>query len=124
LDEEQRRQFMEDCQRERQRLFEAQFDSVLANWRTLNLQDDQKRALKQFFCQEIQPPKYPSSYCYYYMVYQLAKLPEEKVRPLFDEAQWKLISKILGQAVRYEQFLISWGQLPATENDESAEEPE
>lgn len=124
LDTKQRRQLAEQTQHERQKRFEAQFDSFLANWRTLSLRDEQKQTLKKFFSREIPPPPYSNSLSYHYLTYRLAKLPEEKVRPLFDEEQWVSLSQLLAQAGRYEQLLTANGLLRDMKTTGNTEEPE
>ncbi len=39
-------------------------------------------------------------------------MPEEKLRPIFDVPQWRLLSRQFAQARGMEQWLISNGVLP------------
>jgi hypothetical protein len=45
------------------------------------------------------------------LLYKLSKLPQEKIRPLFDDAQWNAVEKCLNQYKGMEQWLKQSGEL-------------
>jgi hypothetical protein len=48
---------------------------------------------------------------------QLGRLPEEKLKPLFDETQWEIVNQHLAQIQQMEPMLKQVGQWPV-EDDE------
>lgn len=56
---------------------------------------------------------------HYYVLWQLSKIPEEKIKPLFDEAQWKIILLHRQQGDRMAGFLKSNKMVPADTKDDS-----
>lgn len=61
---------------------------------------------------ETQPPKAFGQYDYYVVVYQLSKIPDEKLKPIFDEAQWKVLKQHVAQARGMEVWMKQQGILP------------
>jgi len=51
-------------------------------------------------------------------LFQLGRLPEEKLKPLFDEKQWQMVNAQLDQVKGLVPELKHAGQLPA-EDDEA-----
>jgi hypothetical protein len=81
------------------------------------LRDAQRRAFIEFLLKETKPPRRSGQYEFYVSMYQLGRLPEEKVKPLFNDAQWKVVSRMRDQYKGIEEFLKQHGLLP----DERAE---
>jgi hypothetical protein len=52
---------------------------------------------------------------------QLGRLPEEKLKPLFDDAQWRALHQQLVRFKGMEPQLIEAGMLPVA--DDEADEP-
>ena len=55
---------------------------------------------------------------YYLVMYQASQIPEDKLKPMFDDIQWKMVNRQLAQYKQYKQYLKQTGQLP--EEDEEA----
>ena len=86
--------------------YHAKIDLVVAMLEnSLPLRDDQRQRVRKLLRYETQPPRKFGQYDYYVVMYQLSKLPEEKLKPIFEEAQWRLLSKQFQQARGMEQFL-------------------
>ncbi len=76
--------------------------------RVLNLSPEQHQRLKKLLMVKIRPPRRLGDSVYAYIMYQLSKLPEAEVRPIFSDSQWKLLH----------QFLVGWsGARPFLEHD-------
>ena len=52
---------------------------------------------------------------YYYVFYQLANLPGEKVRPAVNDRQWTALGPLLNQYRHMQAFLVQQGMLPKEE---------
>ena len=66
---------------------------------------DQRKKLSEILLAETKPPRRYGQYDYYVVMWQAAHLPEAKLKPLFDETQWKLLNRQLIQAKGMGQFL-------------------
>ncbi len=84
---------------------------------TCPLSGDQRDKLIQLILAESKPPRAFGQYDTYVVMYQLAKINEEKLKPLFDETQWKAFSIHIAQGRGMEQFLRQNGMLEATGED-------
>ena len=84
---------------------------------SLGLTDEQHRRLVDVLAAETKPPERPHQYDFYLALYRAGRVPEEKLRPIFDDAQWRVVSQQLAMAKGYEQFLKQQGLL------DEAEEP-
>jgi hypothetical protein len=70
---------------------------------------------------KIKPARKSSQYEYYLIMFQLARLPESDVKPLFDNTQWKVMTRLLAQVKGVEPWLRQSGQLPdGDEEDDKA----
>jgi hypothetical protein len=72
----------------------------------------QRGRLVQTLLAETRPPANFGQYDPYVVMLQAARLPEEKLKPLFDEPQWKMLKKQFEQARGLEPFLKANGFLP------------
>ena len=62
--------------------------------------------------EETKPPrKFGHQYDYYVIMWQAAKLPEDKLKPLFDDVQWKVLNQQFAQMQGMEQWLKQFGVL-------------
>jgi len=71
----------------------------------LPLHDEQRRKLVELLVADTKPPKRFGQYDYYVVLIQMAKLPEGKVKPLFDAAQWRAVQQQLNNTRGMEQWL-------------------
>jgi hypothetical protein len=90
--------------------------------RGVSLGEAQRRELLDLLERETKPPRRGSSYEPYRILIQLARLPEAKLKPLFDDAQWNALHQQLVRFKGMEPQLIEAGMLPV-EDDEADEPP-
>jgi hypothetical protein len=81
--------------------------------RPTKLRDDQRLQLVELLLKESKPPKKSvnSNLDYHFVMLQMAKIPEDKLKPLFDDAQWHVLRRSLDQAKAMEQQLRQVGML-------------
>jgi len=72
---------------------------------TLPLRDEQRQKLIETILENSQPPRRASQQDYYVVLWGLSKIPESKLRPLFDADEWKLFSRQIEQGRAMEQWL-------------------
>jgi hypothetical protein len=87
---------------------------------TLRLSKEQHRRLEELFVKETRPPKRFGEYDYYGVMFQVSRLPETRLRPIFDDVQWGKLSLQLAEAVRLEQTLKDEGFVPDDQVAEAA----
>jgi hypothetical protein len=75
------------------------------------LLDEQRRKLIELLVRETRPLRKSGNYDYYALMLQVSRIPEAKLRLLFDEAQWRGLSQQVNQAKGYEQWLKQMGYL-------------
>jgi hypothetical protein len=61
----------------------------------LDLSPAQHRRFERLLLSEIRPPRRFGGSTYAYVMYQLSRLPEAKVRPIFGDSQWKFLHDLL-----------------------------
>ena len=77
----------------------------------------QRKQFVTLLLEETKPPKHFGQYDTQVVLLQAAKLPEAKIKSIFDEAQWRILSRQLTQAKGMEVFLKRNGFL----DDDKAE---
>jgi len=85
---------------------------------TVPLRRAQQQAIIKMLLEETQPPPVFGQYDQYLVMYQMARLPEEKFKPLFDEEQWKQLQVQFNQYRGMDQFLIQNGLIPKENGDD------
>jgi hypothetical protein len=80
--------------------------------RGIPLGDAQRRELITLMTNETKLSRRSSPYDSYVLLLQLGRLPEEKLKPLFDEKQWQMVNLQLDQVKELEPMLKQSGQLP------------
>jgi len=89
----------------------------------IRLREEQRQELIALLKKQTKPFRGSSTpYEYYIMMYQLGRLPEEKLKPLFDDSQWIQVSRALVQAQRLAPSLKQQGLL--LDDEEDAEKPD
>jgi hypothetical protein len=73
---------------------------------------DQRRRLTDVLVAETKPPKKFGRYDYQVVVLQASKLPEAKLRPIFDDTQWRKVRRQLDGVKGQEMYLRTNGFLP------------
>jgi hypothetical protein len=81
----------------------------------------QRRELITLLSNVTKPPRKSGQYAYYVLMYQLAQLPEGKLKPLFDDAQWNVVSGQFNQYKGMRQWLKQSGQLPEEDDDQTVQ---
>jgi hypothetical protein len=75
------------------------------------LRDEQRQQFIRLLMEETKPPRKSGQHDYYVIMWQASRLPEDKLKPLFDAAQWKVLSQQFTQMRGMEQFLKQNGGL-------------
>jgi hypothetical protein len=113
LSEEQAARYEEALRQKRQSRYRARVDSVVAMLgNTAGLSTRQRRRFAEVLLEETRPPRNYGRQDYYVVLLQAAKLPEAKIRPIFDDAQWRLLSRQFAQAKAMERNLKDNGYVP------------
>jgi Spy/CpxP family protein refolding chaperone len=89
----------------------------------LGLGDDQRQKLVALLLAETRPPRRLGQYDLQVVMVQFSRLPDEKLRSLLDESQWRALRNQLDQARGYEQFLIKQGLIPERDKKNPAADP-
>jgi hypothetical protein len=99
---------------------------ILSSELSMPLRADQRRAFIDLMVTRLKPPRRSGVYGYmgyYYVMYQLSQLPEEQVKPLFDDVQWKAITRQFNQCKQMKPWLKQNGLLVEDEDDDSDSKP-
>jgi hypothetical protein len=86
--------------------------------RGIYMRDTQRRQLITLMTNETKLPRKSGPYDFYALILQLGRLPEAKLKPLFDDAQWQNVNAQLERFKELEPTLKQSGQLEE-EADES-----
>ena len=81
--------------------------------RSLGLTDDQRRRFETLLLEETRPPKEFGTADYQIVMYQAARIPEAKIKPIFDDLQWKVLRRELAVARDQGPLLKNRGLVPA-----------
>jgi hypothetical protein len=87
----------------------------------LGLTDDQRKRFVELLVNEARPPRKFGPGDYWYLLLQTARLPEAKLKPVFDAPQWRLLSRQFAQARGMEQWLKTNGVI--ADDEKQLEEP-
>jgi hypothetical protein len=74
--------------------------------------DDQRRQLVKLLREETRPPRRLGDNDYYVVLYQLSRIPEAKIKPVFEDVQWRFLKRQLDQGRGMAPFLKQNGFLP------------
>jgi len=78
----------------------------------LVMRAEQRRKFEQILIEETRPPAHFGPYDQQVVLLQAGRIPEEKLRALFDEHQWQTLTRQFQKARELEPFLKSNGFLP------------
>jgi hypothetical protein len=87
--------------------------------KVLGFSELQRRRISELIISDTEPPKKPGQSDYWYLMFQISKLPEANFKPIFDAPQWRLLSRQLVQARGMEQWLRANGVLSDQKNEGS-----
>jgi hypothetical protein len=79
------------------------------------LKHDQREALSKLLLEETQPPQTFGQYNHYLVMYRLATLPQQKIKPLLDDRQWQAMQQQFNQYRGMRQFLVEQGLISRDE---------
>jgi hypothetical protein len=69
-----------------------------------------RRELLALLARETRPIRQPHQYEFYILLAQVARIPEEKLKPFFSAPQWKVVRQQLDRGRQIEQALKQQGQ--------------
>jgi hypothetical protein len=96
--------------------YRAKVELIVASLdQAVGFSDDQRRALIELILRETEVPKKFGQYDYWLVMYQTGKIPESKLKTIFDDKQWGFMNRQLNQMRGMEQFLRNNGMLPEKE---------
>jgi hypothetical protein len=75
--------------------------------------DEQRQRIVRLLKEETQPPRKMGDNEYYVVLYQLSRIPEAKIKPVFDDFQWPFVKRQLEQGRGMGMFLKQNGFVPA-----------
>jgi hypothetical protein len=105
-----------------QKRYRARIDQVIVSLdSSLGLSAGQRRRLATLLVEETRPPRVFSAYDLQVVIYQMARLPEAKLRPIFDDAQWLALGRRFDQVRALKSILVSSGYLPEEAADPGQE---
>lgn len=113
LSDEQSSKYEETMWERRQFRYNAKLTLVVTMLeRGMPLRADQREQFISVLKEETKPPKAFGQYDYHVVLYQLTKIPDEKLKPIFDEPQWKVLKQQADQARGREAWLKQQKILP------------
>lgn len=80
--------------------------------RTMPLRAKQRERFISVLEEETEPVKVMGQYDYYVALYQLAKVPNQRLMPIFDKAQWKVLQQFKANGLAMEPWLKQQKVLP------------
>lgn len=99
LTPEQSREYEQHEQERRRFRYEAKVELALTVLETgVPLNEKQRQQFLKVLLDETEPPKHFGQQAYYEILYQASKVDEEKIKPIFDDAQWRAIRQVLATA--------------------------
>lgn len=84
---------------------------------TFPLRADQRRDLLALLTKQTRLGRRMGQYEHFVIMIQLDRMPEEKLKPLFDSAQWKAVKQHLTRIENMEAFLRQSGEWPDPDDE-------
>jgi len=113
LDPEQAAMYRRSWSEERLKAHESSIDWVLGMvQRRVGLSRDQSFRLHVALLEETRPPRNSGPWDYFGIMYQASRIPERKLRPIFEPSEWRAIRKEFDEARGMEARLRDSGYLP------------
>ncbi|MBC7818659.1 MAG: hypothetical protein IAG10_17355, partial [Planctomycetaceae bacterium] len=83
------------------------------------LRDEQRQKLITLVVEESKPPRsFGQQQDYYIVMWGISKIPEKTLKPLFNDAEWKVLNQQFAQVRGLEQWLKQSGALAKDEVEE------
>jgi hypothetical protein len=113
LTDEQLASFEQAQAEKRSFRYRARAELVAANLgNSLGLSTDQRKRFIKVLLEETRPPRNFGSNEYQVVLHQAAKIPQDKLKPIFDETQWRALNRSLMQSKAMERILKESGYVP------------
>lgn len=85
----------------------------------LPLRDEQRQKVIALIVEETKPPRsFGQQQDYYVVMWNISKIPEKTLKPLFSDAEWKALNQQFAQVRGLEQWLKQSGALAKDEETE------
>lgn len=84
----------------------------------LPMRDEQRQKLIKLIVDETKPPRSFGQQDYYIVMWNVSKIPEKTLKPLFTDAEWKVLNQQFQQVRGLEQWLKQSGALAKDEEGE------
>lgn len=81
------------------------------------LREKQHREFRALLTNDIKPARRSTTYDHCLIWIELGRLPEAKLKPLFDEVQWQMVSQLIAQYQRQAPHLQEAGVLPPVDEE-------
>jgi hypothetical protein len=116
LEPEQASRYREVLRERTQFRYQAKVNLAVTNLdSTVGLTADQRRRLVELTLKETTPFEKPAGqYEGQVVLLKMSRIPEDRIRPIFDDTRWRLLSRQLQQAKGMEPFLKANGFLGET----------
>lgn len=113
LTSEQGSLYEEAARERRQFLYRARVEELVVKLdEALTLRAAQRRQLEKTLLEETVPPAQFGVYDDYVMLWQAARIPEDKLKPVFDGPQWRTLNRHFEKVRGLEPFLKGNGLIP------------
>lgn len=113
LDGKQAFEYERQQQKRREFLYRAKIELAVATLETgVPLRDAQRDQFIKLLVNETEPPKKFGEHGHHLVLYQASKVDEAKLKPIFDDAQWRAIEQALEQARGMEEHWRRAGMIP------------
>lgn len=110
LDPDQSEEYEEREQERWKFRYEAKVELAVAMMETgVPLRDVQRQKFVKLLLEETEPPAKFGQYDYYVVLYKAAKVPKEKLQPIFDDGQWRAVTQLLAHGRGMEATLRTNG---------------
>lgn len=97
----------------RQSRFHAMIEVTIVRFENgVSLTESQRQMFLKVLFDELKPPQHLGRQTEYAVFYQMSKIDEAKIRPIFDDAQWRALSMWLRNAKAMERQLKKQGFVP------------
>jgi hypothetical protein len=90
--------------------------AVVSGLGALKLSDDQRQRLVKLIVQNNRPLRRYGRHDFAAVMIQASRLPENTLKPIFDEAQWRRLRVGLKEVKRLEHEVVTGGYLPEEED--------
>jgi hypothetical protein len=87
--------------------------------RRIGLNDAQRRRFATVIVERTRPLKRYGPYDFYAVLLQASRLPEDQLKPIFDERQWRRMCSQFDHVRHYEKTVVAEGYLVETDAPDS-----